>query len=367
MTGRLNYIDNLRVFCIFIVVFIHTAVTYSSIGSWYYNEHIELSIASTAFFMFFQSHAQAFSMSLFFFIAGYFIPASLERKGTAKFITGRLNRLGVPVLIYIFLIHPLCIELHNPQTDTLSYMLSGIKNFEFPGYTGPLWFALVLLIFSVFYALIHKKLPKIKPIPVTTVTLVLLIALVTLFAFGIRWIYPIGTAFMNLQFCFFSGYIFMFGAGIIASRQGLLEKIDFCTGKKWLWVAFGVGLPLWILMGTLGKVFEGSNVINGGMNFPAFLYALWESLFCVAFIVALIGIAKTRFNTQSALMKFISENVFGVYVIHAPVLIGISVLATPVVMNAVLKFFIIGTLAIVVSIIFSWIIRQIPFVGKYFN
>ena len=75
----------------------------------------------------------------------------------------------------------------------------------------------------------------------------------------------------NLRvFCFFSGYIFMFGAGIIASRQGLLEKIDFRTGKKWLWVAFGVGLPLWILFGTLGKVFEGKDAIYGGMNLPAF-------------------------------------------------------------------------------------------------
>jgi surface polysaccharide O-acyltransferase-like enzyme len=159
----------------------------------------------------------------------------------------------------------------------------------------------------------------------------------------------------------------MFGAGIIASRQGLLEKIDFRTGKKWLWVAFGVGLPLWILFGTLGKVFEGNDAIYGGMNLPAFLYALWESLFCVAFIVALIGIAKARFNTQNALMKFISENVFGVYVIHAPVLIGISVLASPLGMSAVLKFFIIGTLAVVVSIIFSCLIPQIPFVGRYFN
>jgi len=81
---------------------IHSAVTYSYIGSWYYNEPMPLGELEKLFFFLFQSHAHAFSMSLFFFVSGYFIPASLERKGTNTFILDRLKRLGIPVLIYIY-------------------------------------------------------------------------------------------------------------------------------------------------------------------------------------------------------------------------------------------------------------------------
>jgi glucan biosynthesis protein C len=66
-------------------------------------------------------------------------------------------------------------------------------------------------------------------------------------------------------------------------------------------------------------------------------------------------------------MKFLSENTFGVYVFHAPVLIGISVLAKGIMINAIPKFFIIGTLAILGALVVSWIIRKIPSIGAIFN
>jgi glucans biosynthesis protein C len=367
MNNRLHYIDNLRVFCIIIVVFIHSAVTYSGFGSWYYNEPSSLNTFSKLFFAVFQTHAQAFSMSLFFFIAAYFIPASLERKGTKKFITDRLYRLGIPVLVYIFLIHPLCVKLVHPQLVLFDYITDGLRYFKFLGWTGPLWFALTLLIFSIIYALIYKYLPKSDKIEIKTLTLVLLISFITLFAFGIRLIFPIGTAFMNLQFCFFSAYIFMFSAGVITYRHSILDKIDLRKGGKWLLIAFGIGLPLWVLAIITGKISEGKMLISGGMNIPSFIYALWESLFCVAFIIALFGIAKSVFNTQNRITKILSDNTFGIYVFHAPVLIGISILAKGIAISVVPKFFIIGSISIFGSLIVSWLIRKIPVIGKIFN
>jgi len=117
----------------------------------------------------------------------------------------------------------------------------------------------------------------------------------------------------------------------------------------------------------IGKAFEGKMLIVGGMNIPSFLYAFWESLFCVMFIVALMGIARAKFNNQNRAMKFLSENTFGVYVFHAPVLISLSVLTKDIHLYLVLKFFIIGLLAVVASLIVSWLIRQIPRVGIIFN
>jgi glucans biosynthesis protein C len=368
MSVRLLYVDNLRIFCIAIVVLIHTAVTYSCIGSWYYTEPTTLSGPEQLFFFLFQSHAQGFSMSLFFFIAGYFIPASLERKGTKTFILDRLKRLGIPVLIYIFLIHPICVKLAYPQVNIVKYTMEGFNHLDFLGRTGPLWFALALLIFSILYALVNKHLPLARTnLKISNAKVIALIGIITLLAFCIRIVAPIGTSFYNFQFCFFAAYVAFFYLGTLASKSNILEKLTLQQGKKWLYIAFGIGIPIWLITGYVGKTFEGKMLIFGGLNTPALLYAFWESLFCVTFIIALMGIAKAKWNYQNSFMRFLSENTFGVYVFHAPVLIGLSILTKDIHPGILPKFFIIGFLAIVTSLLVSWIIRRIPVAGKIFN
>ena len=104
--GRIFFIDNIRWLMIIFVVMVHAAVTYSSMGSWYYKEPIKLDIVSLAFFGIFQSFTQAYSMGLLFLIAGYFVPGSLDRKGLARFLRDRAVRLGIPTLIYMLFINP---------------------------------------------------------------------------------------------------------------------------------------------------------------------------------------------------------------------------------------------------------------------
>ncbi len=73
------------------------------------------------------------------------------------------------------------------------------------------------------------------------------------------------------------------------------------------------------------------------------------------------------YNNKNKTMKFLSENTFGVYVFHAPVLISLSIPTRDIHPGVIPKFFIIGFLAIVTSLLVSWVIRQIPRVGKIFN
>ena len=48
--SRLFFIDNIRWLMIIFVVMLHAAITYSSMGSWYYTETAKLDIVSLAFF-----------------------------------------------------------------------------------------------------------------------------------------------------------------------------------------------------------------------------------------------------------------------------------------------------------------------------
>jgi len=91
---RINWIDNLRIMVIIQVVILHSAVTYSGIGGWYYYDSQELDKLSTLFFAFLLTHLQAYFMSLLFFVSGYFSQKSLDKKGSEKFISGRFEKVG---------------------------------------------------------------------------------------------------------------------------------------------------------------------------------------------------------------------------------------------------------------------------------
>jgi len=103
---RLYFIDNIRWLVISLVVVVHSAVTYSNMGRWYYYEPVTLDVASTTFFGIFLSFTQAYFMGILFLIAGYFVPGSLDRKGLAQFLKDRAVRLGIPTLIYMLFLYP---------------------------------------------------------------------------------------------------------------------------------------------------------------------------------------------------------------------------------------------------------------------
>ena len=117
--GRMLFVDNLRVFLTILVVLHHLAITYGADGSWSYLERptteltaILLSLLTTLDHFFF--------MGAFFLIASYFVPGSLDRKGTWQFIKDRLVRLGIPLLVFGFLVSPLTSyisDMHQGKWD----------------------------------------------------------------------------------------------------------------------------------------------------------------------------------------------------------------------------------------------------------
>lgn len=102
---RLFYIDNLRIFLIILVVLHHLAITYGAPGGWYYNKS-EAGFPEILPMSMFVATNQSFFMGMFFMLSAFFIIPSLERKGIRKFGSDRLLRLGVPLLLFYFvLIH----------------------------------------------------------------------------------------------------------------------------------------------------------------------------------------------------------------------------------------------------------------------
>ena len=355
---------------IIMVVFLHSSVTYSGLGGWYYVENEEVDKLSMFFFAFFQTFTQAYFMSLLFMVSGYFTQLSLDKKSTLQFISGRLKRLGIPLLIFVFLLQPLSVKLAYPDIDILKWYVNGIKEFQFLSWTGPLWFVEALLIFTLLYVFLYKTLLHSRLqicFSPSKMNVTLLIIMITLIAFLLRLFYPLGTDFYNLQFGFFSAYMIMFAFGIIAFSAGIFDKISYRDGKRWLLISLGLGIPAWLLIIFFGGPLEGIMLIAGGMNWPAFFYALWESFFCVTFVIALVGLFKYRLNKSGRFQKFLSDNAFGVFVFHAPVLIGISLILKEVEIQPVIKFFTVSVIAVLTSFLTAWLIRRIKLFRKIFS
>jgi len=186
---------------ILFVLSMHAAVTYSGRGGWYYTEPSDLSRTTLILFTFYQSYLQSFFMGLLFFLAGYFVPKAYDTKGTSKFLKDRAVRLGVPTLLYIFIIGPLTeyyvsFSWHPDPIDRsfLQEYTNYILRFRFPGGTGPLWFCATLLIFCAGYALLKSFSPKKEALPeaddppdTRTVFAFIVLVSVTTFLFRVPW------------------------------------------------------------------------------------------------------------------------------------------------------------------------------------
>ena len=150
---RLPWVDHLRTFVILLVVNMHACVTYSHVGDWYAMSAQEPSLVEKLPFIVWQGHLQSCFMGLLFFVSGYFAEGSLSRRGPRAFVRERLVRLGLPALLYMLVIHPFILLGLNPWNakfgPPFAYYLNYLRSGRFLGSSGPLWFAVALLIFCL--------------------------------------------------------------------------------------------------------------------------------------------------------------------------------------------------------------------------
>jgi glucans biosynthesis protein C len=386
-TSRMAFIDNLRWLVIGMVVIMHACVTYSGLGSWYYKEPSALGAASMLVFSAYQSFAQAFFMGLLFLIGAYFIPRAYDRKGFGRFVRDRLFRLGVPTLVYMLVLNPLiALIMASFKGQALTAAAVGaqyaryVGSFQFLSGTGPLWFAFALLVFSILYAVVRliadapqgparvEARTVQRPAVITHRKVIAVIFLIGVVAFLVRLVQPVGTSWLNMQFCFFTQYVVLFLIGLWAERTDLLRTLPEAFGTSWLRLAFAVGVPVWLLLGGLGGALTGSmDAFGGGLHWQAAGYALWESFFCVAFSLGLITLFRERVNAPSAVAGFLSANAFGVYVFHAPILVAISMTLHRVLAPALAKAALVSAIALAASFLFAALVRTVPGLRKVFG
>jgi fucose 4-O-acetylase-like acetyltransferase len=331
---RLDYIDNLRWVMIVLVVSMHAAVTYSHLGSWYFMEDPKPALLGTLLFAFYQMGLQAFFMGLLFLLAGYFVPGAVDRKGSARFLRDRFVRLGIPALFYMIVLHPITVfwllrdqrKIQGTFSDAyLNYLRSG----RFIGSSGPMWFTVALLMFSLAYTLARRLRPPSRSLlpeaPLPTNRQVVGLALVMgLCTFLVRIVQPMGTNILNMQLCFFSQYILLFAIGVLAWRRNWLSRIPFEFGIRWFRGGLILGSLAWLIVIGAIVVTHTEKRIDGGLSWQSAALCFWESFFCLGICLGLLVWFREKYNWQGKLEKWMTDNCFAVYLFHAPVLIAVT-------------------------------------------
>jgi glucans biosynthesis protein C len=372
--SRLVYIDHIRVLLTVLVVLHHVAVTYGAPGGWYYHEFARsrLDLPTTLVLTFFVVINQAFFMGLFFFIAGYFTPRSYDRKGSGGFTKDRLLRLGIPIVFYMMVLAPMVFFLLSAAQDNSSLSLKSFFDFYILHFgdldIGPLWFTETLLLFALGYvvcrALAGARDGRIQGPPWMPGNRAVLLGALALglASFLIRIWSPIGMAFdlLNLQFAFFPQYLCLFILGIAAYRSRWLDRISPATGKAWMIATAGlVGfLPIvyLIVAGPQGDI----SAALGGLHWQSLAYAVWEQLLCAGMTISLLYIFREKFNRQNPMAEAMAAAAYVVFIIHALVVVGLALWFRGYPLHPLVKFFLIGPLAVAVSFAVGNLIRKAP-------
>jgi acyltransferase-like protein len=373
---RLDFLDNLRWVMIVLVVSMHAAVTYSHLGSWYFMEDPKPGTAVIVVFATYQTFLQAFFMGLLFLIAGYFVPGAFDRKGFHNFLRDRAVRLGLPSLLYMLVLQPITVywllrdfadhsrpALHQAY---LPYLASG----RFLSGSGPMWFAVALLVFSATYGVVRivteKTLRDEPEASLPTHAHVIALALVMgLFTFLMRIVQPMGTNILNMQLCYFSQYILLFVVGICAWRRNWLLRIPYSFGLRWLALVLSAGILAWgALVLALLKT-HSENKLSGGLTWQSAVFSFWESFFCVGVCLGLIVLFRKNFNHPGKFAKWLSDNCFSVYLFHPALLIGITLAMRGFEAPKLIKFLCATALGVAVTYCASSLVfRRVPLLKR---
>jgi glucans biosynthesis protein C len=364
---RLFFLDHLRAALTILVVLHHLAVIYGAAAVFYYVEPPD-PVAQVVLVVFVLVN-QAYFMGGFFLISGYFTPGSFDRKGPGAFYKDRLLRLGIPLVVYVFVLSPIAsIGLYQAPTS-FAHLTPPFTWQQLPSLLGPgpLWFAEMLLIFGLGYVL-WRRLVRIRVQPTEHVfsppsyrAVGLFVLVLALASYLMRIVVPLGVSIPILDFptlAYLPQYLSFFILGAIAFRRNWFQTIPGSMGRT----GFVVALLATIALAPLAL--SGGLAFLGRGTFQSAAYALWDSTFSVGICLALLTFFRHFFNRQNRFGRFLSQQAFTVYVIHIPVIVLLALAIRGIHLESFLKFGLAALIGVPLCFALAFLVHKIPFASR---
>ncbi len=370
-TERDVSLDTLRAFLVAWIIAGHALLGYSTVGGWAYDEvhevtfHREVELVLAAIV----GPSAVFFMGSFFLIAGLFTPRALDRKGPARFAKDRLLRLGLPFAVSALVIWPLSMWIAYRSTGgsvSYGFLLTGRRRLID---SGALWFAEVLLIFSLGYALwrLLARVPRPVVRPVTGVQVLgFALAITVLTAFSRRWISARGTQYFDLHLWQWAQLAGMFVLGITAARRGLAQRVPDGLGRVSGWVTLGFVLsaPLVAVVFDIDDLGGDVNPFLSGWTAQGLVLATYEGFLAVFGSLWLLRVAQRKLRRKTVFRARMARSSFAAFILQGPMLIVGAVALRPLSLPAEVKAPVLAAAATAGCFFLGWLLVTRTRVGR---
>ncbi|HQL00312.1 MAG TPA: acyltransferase [Smithellaceae bacterium] len=365
--------DYLRSSVTMLVVAHHASLAYNTV-SVYNPEHYMKSstpIIDTVRFLpldLFVGWNDMFFMCLMFFISGLFILPSLNRKGAGRFMTDRLERLGIPFIVCALVLAPLA---YYPSWLQSNAALEGHYLYRFftaDGWTsGPAWFIWVLLAYGAVVAGAYRLFPDfMKKCSWTAGSAKELFAIFLLASLAAalplrlfiepgHWMHVIGPLYFHTWRGLLYFVWFLFGVFLGSADPG--RSLSRKNLKPW---------PIWLMLGGLTYLAHGllEQHALGPMPLPGWLMSLvLASLYCLCCTLTCLGatgLARAFFHQARPAADSLSASAYGIYIFHYVFVIWIQYALLSQPLPPMVKFLIVFAGALSASWLVTALLRRTP-------
>jgi hypothetical protein len=369
---------NLRGFVIVLVVAFHSSFAYLAVNPApqprYYPPPLISDSHRWIGFDLFCASQYIYLMQLMFLLSGLFVWPSLQRKGSARFLYGRLWRLGVPFLLGVGLLMPLAhypiYRLNTVDSSWAGFFTEWLALPFWP--SGHLWFLWCLLAVDIAAVALCALAPD-------GVRLLGRISssgkerpsryFLGLFCASALAYVPLSLVFKPWDWIFFGPFAFQpsfvliyaiyffagVGIGVFGLNRGLLDPGGRLAQCWIIWLGAAIAaFPLWI-MPTALTIEGGFEELTGLQIAAALGFVLASTAACFAMIAIFL-----RFGARpSAALAVLSENAYGIYFFQSGFVLWLQYMLLDAPLHAFVKFAIVAGGALALSWAASAAIRSL--------
>jgi hypothetical protein len=364
---RKYYLDWLRIMVIILVIFHHTALTFSKIGKGYF--YIDEQVKFIYYFI--QSDFfNLWFMKLLFFISGMSIFMALRKKRNLRFVKERVLKLLIPTLFVSVFLGPISAYIGAINNKTYNKSIFYFFPHYFSNITKYLgwpqmWFCVYLFTFSIILIPFFNFMKNNNQIEKSfnkflskKNNIFLPIMVIVLFEMVFR---PYSPGYQNLysDWANFTVYISYFILGYIFAIDSVLSKILY--EKRKIFLVFAIlSSVTYIYLHYLEyyNLFDIKYYFHKVYCFKLFLSFL-QGIASYSWIGFIIGISQKHLNKSHKKLPVISEWAFVLYVIHYVIVTSINCMFVKYGLKHYYIFILTSILTIVISIpLYKYIIKR---------
>lgn len=334
ITSRIHGLDALRAIAMLMGIFLHASIFYMDrpLKGWPTDDSFH-----TLAFDYLYHWIHSFRMPLFFLIAGFFARFLYYKIGEKEFVRHRFKRIFIPFMISMVVILPVSSFpfiynslLKQGNAAGEAFWLALPKMFSWNGLYH-LWFLYYLIVFYMGMTVAFRTFQRFNwkffggAFRIFGAGPVLLIGFLTLVLYGFYDIYVepwTGILIRPGQALYYGSFFFV---GILINRR--FKDFKISKSISWLFFIAGSVVTPWIV-GLLSSDLE-KLTLNFLVSAQTYLLTMGS-----------LGLFLNYFKTEDAILRYISDSAYWLYLIHFPLLATLQMFLVGSVVPGPLRFWI---------------------------